>query len=113
MGTITITGREAASNADLMNGTRLLSVPMGKLKIVMQANANDATNNFTCSLTLPSGEAPWLDIQVPGSNPALTGVLDERQVLAGVFDIIQEGHVTLSITEAGTALLDWQITSFS
>lgn len=108
---ITITGREAATNTDVMANTRLLSVPVGQLKVEICANANDATNNFTCSLTLPDGSAPWLDIMVPGSNPALTGVLDDRQYLAGIFNILQEGHVTLSVTESGTALLDWRITS--
>lgn len=108
---ITITGREAASNTDVMANTRLLTVPVGRIKVEICANANDATNNFTCSLTLPGGAAPWLDIQVPGSNPALTGVLDDRQMLAGIFDITEEGHVVLSVTESGTALLDWRITS--
>lgn len=113
MGIITITGREAATNVDVISSGRLLNVPVGKLKVELQANANDATNNFTVSLTLPSGEAPWLDIMVPGSNPALTGVIDDRQDLAGIFDIFEAGHVTLAVTESGTALLDWRVTSIS
>lgn len=113
MGTITVTGREAATNVDVLSTGRLTTVNIGKVKVEVQANANDATNNFTCSLTLPSGEAPWLAIQVPGSNPALTGVLDDRQTLVGVFDIIEAGHLTFSVTESGTALLDWRITSLT
>lgn len=113
MGIITITGREAATNTDLMNGTRLLSVPVGQLKVELQADLNTAAANYTVSITLPSGEAPWLDIIVPASNPSLTGVLDERTTLAAVFDIIQEGHVTVSVTETGTTLLDWRISSLS
>jgi len=113
MGMITQTGREAATNIDVLSTGRLVTVPVGRVKVEVQANANDATNNFTCSLTLPGGDAPWLDIMVPGSNPALTGVMDERQLLAGTFDIIESGHLILSVTESGTALLDWRITSIS
>jgi len=113
MGMITITGREAATNTDLMNGTRLLSVPVGELVVELQADLNTAAANFTVSVTLPGGEAPWLDVIVPSSNPSLTGVLDERTTLSAKFTIFEPGHVTVSVTEVGTALLDWRITSFS
>lgn len=110
---ITETGREAASNADVLSTGRLVTIPVGRVKVEVQANANDATNNFVATLTLPGGEAPWLTIQVPGSNPALTGVLDDRQTLVGIFDITEPGHLTLAVVESGTALLDWRITSLS
>lgn len=113
MGIITVTGREAATNTDLMNGTRLLSVPTGQLVIELQADLNTAAANYTVSVTLPSGEAPWLDVIVPSSNPSLTGVLDERTTLSAKFDIFESGHVTVSVTETGTTLLDWRITSLS
>lgn len=113
MAQITVTGREAATNADILATGRLITMPIGRMKIEVAASLNDSTNGFTASLTLPSGEAPWLDIQVPGTNPSLGGVIDDRQALIAVYDILESGHVTFSVTESGTALLDWRITSIT
>ncbi len=110
---ITVTGREAATNTDLLANTRLLSCPAGsKLKIELQADLNTAAANYTVTLSLPGqGQAPWQDIIVPSSNSSLTGVMDERTTLSAVFDILAAGHVTISVTETGTTLLDWRVTS--
>lgn len=113
MGIKTITGREAATNADLMNGTRLVTVPVGQIKVEFQADLNTAAANYTVSVVLPGGDAPFLDVIVPSSNPSLTGVMDERTTLSAIFDILEAGHVTVSVTETGTTLMDWRITSMS
>jgi len=110
---ITVTGREAATNTDLLATGRLVTIPVGKVKIELQADLNTAAANYTVSLTLPGGEAPWLDVIVPSSNPSLTGVMDERTTLTGVFDIFESGHLLVDVTETGTTLLDWRITSLS
>lgn len=108
---ITVTGREAASNTDVLNSSRLQNVPVGKIRVELQADLNTAAANYTVSLTLPSGDTPWLDVIVPSSNPSLTGVMDERTTLSGTFINTKAGHVTLSVVETGTTLLDWRVTS--
>lgn len=110
---ITVTGFEAATNADVLNGTRLLSVPLGKIRVECQAADNVAANKFVTSLTLPSGEAPWLNVDVPGGATAgLAGVIDERRSLSGVYDITAPGHVTLSFTETGDTEVTWRVTAW-
>lgn len=111
MGMIAEAGVEAASNTDVLNGTRLITVTLGILIVEVQASLNNATNRFLVSLSLPGGEAPWLDLECPGNNPALDGVLDDRTVLKASFDIIKEGHATLAFTEVGTALVTWRVTN--
>ena len=107
---IFLSTRLTASNTDILNGTRLQSAPRnGSLMIRLIADLADATNNFTCSLQLPNGETPWEDVLVPGANPSLAGVVDERQLLQGTFPVAQGGHVVLSVTETGAAILTYQI----
>lgn len=73
------------------------------------ADLADATNNFTVSVQLPGGDTPLNEVLVPGANPSLAGVVDERQVLQVTFPIPQGGHVVISATETGTAILTYQI----
>lgn len=109
---ITVSGFEAATNADVMNGTRLVTVPMGQIKVEIIAADNVAANNYTVSLTLPGGDAPWLNVLVPGSGTAgLAGVMDERLALAGVYNVIKDGHVTLSVIETGDTECYWRVSS--
>lgn len=109
---ITVSGFEAATNTDVMNGTRLVTVPAGWVKVEIIAADNVAANSYTCSLTLPGGSAPWLDVLVPGGATAgLAGVMDDRLSLSGVFPVPQDGHVTLSVTETGDTETYWRVTS--
>jgi len=109
---ITVSGLEIATNADVLNGTRLVTVGLGSVKIEVQAADNIAANHYTTSLTLPSGEAPWLDLIVPGTATAgLTGIIDDRIALIAVFAITKEGHITLSFTEIGDTEVYWRVTS--
>lgn len=114
MPTVTVNGNEAATNTDVLNGTRLVTVPPGKIIIECVAADNVAANHYTVSLTLPGGQAPWLDILVPGNATAgLGGVMDDRQSLTASFLNTKEGHVTLSFTETGDTEVFWQVTSQS
>lgn len=98
------------SVTDLLNDTRLQSVPRnGRMTIQLLADNNDATNNFTCTIQLPDGDTPINGIKVPSSNPSLAGVLDERQLFQASYNIAQGGHVTISFTETGTAILAYRI----
>lgn len=108
---ITVTGREAATNTNLLKDSRLVTIPIGQVKIEMQADLNTAAANYTVSVTLPGGATPWLDVIVPSSNPSLTGVMDERTTLGAIFDVFESGNLVISVVETGTALLDWRVTS--
>lgn len=94
----------SATNLDVMSAGRLNSIPFaGQLVLEFQAGLNDGTNFFTLTLQEPDGDVP-IDAQVvPGVNPALGGVLDERQLLRMVFRARVGGHWVVSLTESGTA----------
>lgn len=100
---------EAASNTDILNGTRLNAIPYnGTLTLEFQANVNTAAANFTVTVQEPNGDVP-IDAQlVPGTNPALDGVLDQRQLLRISFRATQGGHFNISLVETGTALAMWR-----
>lgn len=98
-----------ATSADILNGTRLNSIPFpGMLTMEFQSNLADATNNFALTIQLPGGEVPVDGQIVPGNNPSLGGVLDERTLLRFSFRATQGGHFTISLTESGTAIATWR-----
>lgn len=98
-----------ATDTDILNGTRLNAIPhYGMLTLEFQASLADATNNYTLTIQLPGGDVPVDGQIVPGNNPALGGVLDERTLLRMSFPASQGGHFTISLTEAGTAICMWR-----
>lgn len=103
------TATEAATNADILNGTRLNSIPYnGTLTFEFQSDLNNAANNFAVTIQEPNGDVP-IDAQlVPATNPALGGVLDDRTLLRASFRATQGGHFNVSLTETGTALCTWR-----
>lgn len=114
MGVITVTGFEAASNTDVLADTRLVTIPIGRVTVEMQAADNVAANHFTASLTLPDGSAPLLDTLVPsGATAGLAGILDSRLAYAATFRVTESGHMTLSFTEVGDTEVFWRVTAQS
>jgi len=111
MGPIIITGLEEATNADILQGTRLQTVPAGGvLTFELQASSNSSAANYTVSVQMPNGDTPLNSVRVPSCNPALTGVIDERQNLTVSFPIMQGGHCVFSCTETGTSTMSWRVT---
>jgi hypothetical protein len=111
MGPIILSGVESASNSDILQGTRLQTVPAGGvLTFELQANTNSISHNYTASIQMPNGDTPLNNARIPGCNPALEGVIDERQNLTVSFPIMQGGHCVFSCTETGTSHLAWRIT---
>lgn len=107
---IFLSGRVTATTTDLLNDTRLQTMPAGgALTIRAIADLADATNNYTMSIQLPNGDTPLDNVLVPGVNPSLAGVIDERQLLQVTFPIQQGGHCVVSFTETGTAIATYQI----
>ncbi len=111
-GPIILSGQEAATNADILQGTRLQTVAAGGvLTFELQSSDNDATNNYTVSVQMPGGDTPLNATRITCGNTAgLAGVLDERTNLTASFAIQQGGHCVFSCTETGSAELTWRIT---
>tara|TARA_Y100000385_G_scaffold133589_1_gene138682 strand:- start:1243 stop:1590 length:348 start_codon:yes stop_codon:yes gene_type:complete len=111
MGPIILSSNETASNADILQGTRLQTVPAGGiLTFELQALVGTDTNNFVVSVQMPNGDTPLNNVLVPGCNPSASGVIDERQNLTVSFPIMQGGHCVFSATETGTSNLTWRVT---
>lgn len=98
-----------ATNADVLNGTRLNAIPYnGVLTFDVLADLNNATNNYVVTIQEPNGDVP-IDAQpVPGANPSLGGVLDERQLFRFSMGVAQGGHVNIALTETGAAIAYWR-----
>jgi len=111
MGPIIISSIESATNADILQGTRLQTVPAGGvLTFELQANNATAASFHEVSVQMPNGDTPLNSVRVPGCNPALEGVIDERQNLTVSFPIMQGGHCVFSTAETGTSILTWRVT---
>jgi hypothetical protein len=111
-GPIIVSGQEAADNTDILQGTRLQTVPRGGyLTFELQASDNDATNNYTASVQLPNGDTPMNTVRIPcGNTSGLAGVIDDRTCLTATFPITQGGHCVFSVDETGDAELSWRVT---
>lgn len=108
-GLITLSDIESASNTDILQGTRLQTVPAGGfLTFELQSSANDATNSFTCSIQLPNGDTPLNTVRIPAGDA--TGEIDSRKKLMVTLPVAQGGHAVFSATETGTAVLAWRVT---
>lgn len=109
---IILSSQETASNTDILQGTRLQTVPQGGfLTFELQASDNDATNNYTVSIQMPGGDTPMNATRVPcGNTSGLAGVIDDRTCLTATFPIQQGGHTVFSCSETGTAELSWRVT---
>jgi hypothetical protein len=111
MGPIILSDVEIATNSDILQGTRLQTVPAGGvLTFELQSNANNNANNYVVSVQMPNGDTPLNNVKVPACNPASQGVIDERQNLTVSFPIMQGGHCVFSCTETGSADLAWRVT---
>lgn len=111
-GIIILSGQEAATNTDILQGTRLQTVPQsGVLTFELQAADNVAANHYTVSLQMPGGNTPMNGTLVPaGAATGLAGVIDERENLTASFPIAQGGHPVFSCTETGDTELTWRVT---
>lgn len=112
MGPITVNGQETGSSADILQGTRLQSVPAGGiLTFEVQASDNVAANHYVVSIQLPGGDTPMNGVLVPGGLTAgLAGVIDDRVELLASYPVGQGGHTVFSCVETGDAEMDWRVT---
>lgn len=110
---IYLTGFEAATAADILDNTRLTSIPYGgQLTIQTLANLNNATNSFAITIQLPDGKVPVDSQRVSAGQEvegALGGQLDDRLLDQWSFPASTGGHFTISLTETGTAVVTWRV----
>jgi hypothetical protein len=112
MGPIILSSFEASTNSDILQGTRLQTVPAGGiLTFELQASDNDSVNGYAVSIQMPNGDTPMNGTRIPCGNTAgLPGVIDERTNLTVSFPITQGGHCVFSCEETGNAELTWRVT---
>ena len=68
-GVIVLSDIASASDTDILQGTRLQTVPAGGfMTFELQANENDATNGYTASIQMPNGDTPLNTVRVPAGN---------------------------------------------
>jgi len=101
-----------ASDADILNDTRLSSIPYsgGILTVLAMANLNNATNNFTITIQLPDGSVPVDGQPVLAGQEvegALGGQIDLSHAMQFSFPAPQGGHFTIAFTETGAAVATW------
>ncbi len=110
---IYLTGQEAASNTDILNNTRLTSLPYGgALTIQCLANLNNATNNYSITIQLPDGSVPVDGQRVSAGQEvegALGGQLDDRLLDQWTFPATIGGHFIIDFTETGAAIVTWRV----
>jgi len=110
-GIIIVTGQETATNADMLQGTRLQTVPAGgTLTFEFQNDLNVAASNYSVSIQLPGGETPMNGVAAPAATASLAGVIDERTDLQATFAVTQGGHCVFSGVETGTVIFTWRVT---
>lgn len=98
-----------ATTADILQGTRLQTVPKdGILTFEISSDVASATNNYTTTIQMPNGDTPLNGVLVPASGTA--GLLDDRNKLQASFRSGQGGHAVFSVTETGTAVLTYRVT---
>jgi len=103
-----------ASDSDILNNTRLSSIPYsgGALTLLCLANLNNATNNYKVTVQLPDGSVPIDSQDVVGGQEvegALGGQLDSRLMMQFSWPAPQGGHFTIAFTETGAAVLTWAV----
>ncbi len=95
----------SATNTDLLSVGRLNAIPYnGVITLDFLSDLGTAAANYNLTIQLPNGDVPVDGQQVPACNPAVVGVLDERQLLRLRYRATQGGHFVVSLTETGTAV---------
>ncbi len=99
----------SATATDILQGTRLQTVPgAGLLTFEISSDLATAAANYTATIQLPNGDTPLNGVLVPAS--AVIGQLDDRSKIQLTVVSGQGGHTVFSVTETGTAVLIWRVT---
>ena len=108
-GIIVLSSTEFASNPDILQGTRLQTVPQGGyLTFELQSSTNEAANYFRVSVQMPNGDTPLNDVNV--TDGAIFGALNNNDKMQITLPVAQGGHTVFSCVETGIAQLTWRVT---
>jgi hypothetical protein len=108
-GPIVLSDIEGATNSDILQGTRLQTVPQGGyLTFELQALYNSSTDFTTVSIQMPNGDTPLNGVRVPaGATGNALNVNDKMQI---TLPVAQGGHTVFSAEENGANVLAWRVT---
>ena len=112
-GIIIESDQEVGSNTDILQGTRLQTVPQnGYLLFELSASDNNANDNYDVSIQMPGGDTPMTLTRVPqgGATAGVAGIIDDRTALRARFRIGQGGHCVFGTVETGDSELSWRVT---
>lgn len=108
-GPIVLSSLETATNSDILQGTRLQTVPQGGyLTFEMQASLNTGTDFITASIQMPNGDTPLNDVRV--TDGVTSGALNNNDKMQITLPVAQGGHTVFSCVETGSAGLYWRVT---
>ena len=108
-GPIVLSNIETASNSDILQGTRLQTVPSGGfLTFELQADVNDAANFHEVSIQMPNGDTPLNGVRIPDGATGFALNANDKTMIT--LPIQQGGHTVFSTTETGTSNLCWRVT---
>ncbi len=108
-GPIVLSDIESATNSDILQGTRLQTVPQGGyLTFEMQSNLNTVTDFFTVSIQMPNGDTPLNGVRIPdGTTNFGLNNNDKTQI---TLPIAQGGHTVFSCELTGDTDFTWRVT---
>ncbi len=108
-GVIVLSDIEVASNSDILQGTRLQTVPAGGfLTFEMQAAENSDTDYVEVSIQMPNGDTPLNGVRIP--DGATSFALNNNDKTMLTLPIAQGGHTVFSTVETGSNSLTWRVT---
>lgn len=108
-GPIVLSNVESATNADILQGTRLQTVPQGGyLTFEMQANDNTSTAFMTVSIQMPNGDTPLNAVRVP--QGVTSYALNNNDKMQITFPVAQGGHTVFSCEKVGSTFFTWRVT---
>lgn len=106
---IILFGQLAASNTDILNGTRLATTPYPGIMTFKYAAtvALLSTNAFLVSIAIPGGDVP-IDSQMAPLAVG-DGNLDDRLAVQISFELDIGGQVLFGGVELGTSIMTWMV----
>jgi hypothetical protein len=108
-GLIVLSALVTATTTDLLQGTRLQTVPAGGfLTFEFSCDQASASQNFTVSIQMPNGDTPLNSVIIPAATTS--GSIDDREKLMVTLPVAQGGHPVVSLTETGTVNGIYRIT---
>jgi hypothetical protein len=108
-GVIVLSDLETTTNADILSGTRLQTVPAGGfLTFEVQASASGTTNYVTISVQLPNGDTPLNNVRVPVG--ATANAINNNDKMMITLPVQQGGHTVFSSNKVGASDLVWRVT---